>query len=473
MKALPLLLSERLDMKKRSLVAILVSLVIGFALLLIAACRRAPRPLNVILMISDGCGYNCFDLASFYRFGRTGMQVYDSFPIRLAVSTYSASSTPYDPQKAWASFDFVLSDPTDSAAAATAMATGVKTNDDVVCLSPDGTRLTSVIEVAEALGKKTGTVTSVTFGHATPASFLAHAEDRYDYEEIARQIILESPADVVMGCGHPYYDRSGKPAEEPDFRYVGDQDTWESLLRGEAGADADRDGTPDPWTVIQTAEAFRSLIEGPAPDRVFGIAPIFRTLQQEREGDEQADPFAIPSVQTVPALSEMALAALNVLDDDPEGFFLMIEGGAVDWACEDNQTGRLIEEQISFNEAVEAVVKWVEANGRWEDTLLIVTSDHETGYITGPGSGLEPPDGDITKTWKPLVNRGEGKVPEMEWHHDYHTNSLVPLFAKGYGSAGFYALADEADPVRGFYLDNTEIGRLMIELIKERSAADR
>jgi alkaline phosphatase len=473
MKALLTIRSDRLDMKKRSLTGVSVSLILGFALLYYPACRRSPRPLNIILMISDGCGYNCFDLASLYQYGRTGEQVYESFPVRYAVSTYSASSTPYDPQKAWASFDFVLSDPTDSAAAATAMATGIKTNDDVVCLSPDGTRLTNIIEVAETLGKKTGTVTSVPFCHATPAAFLAHEEGRYNYEEIARQIILESPADVVMGCGHPWYNRLGQPIEEPDFRYVGDQETWEALLRGESGADANGDGIPDPWTVIQTAEAFRSLIEGPAPDRVFGIAPIFRTLQQEREGDEQADPFDVPPIPTVPSLSEMALAALNVLDDDPDGFFLMIEGGAIDWACEDNQTGRLIEEQIFFNQTVDAVVEWIEAHSRWEDTLLIVTSDHETGYITGPGSGLEPPDGDFTKTWKPLVNRGAGKVPGMEWHHEYHTNSLIPLFAKGYGSDRFAALADEMDPVRGFYLDNTEIGLLMIELLKERSAANR
>ncbi len=460
-------------MKKKYLAFILILLVIIFTLFLFRSCPRAPRPLNIILMISDGCGYNCFDLVSLYQYGRTKAQIYDSFPIQFAVSTYSASSTPYDPQKAWASFDFVLSDPTDSAAAATAMATGVKTNDDVVCLGPGGTRLTSIIELAEVLGKKTGTVTSVPFCHATPASFLAYADSRYEYEDIARQIIRESPADVVMGCGHPYYDRSGRHVEEPNFRYVGDQETWDALLRGDTGADADLDGRPDPWTVIQTAEAFRSLVEGPIPSRVFGIAPIYRTLQQEREGDGQADPFDVPPVKTVPKLSEMVLAALNVLDDGPEGFFLMIEGGAIDWAGEDNQTGRIIEEQISFNRTVEAVVEWVEIHSRWEDTLLIVTSDHETGYITGPGSGVEMPDGDLSKTWIPLVNKGKGKVPEMEWHSDYHTNSLVPLYAKGYGSERFAALADETDPVRGPYLDNTEIGHLMIELLKERSAANR
>jgi alkaline phosphatase len=460
-------------MKKTFSAIITVVLAIGITLFLLFSCRKAARPLNIILMISDGCGYNCFDLASLYQFGRTGAQIYESFPVRFAVSTYSASSTPYDPQKAWASFDFVLSDPTDSAAAATAMATGVKTNDDTLCLAPDGTRLKSIVEIAEDWGKKTGSVTSVPFCHATPASFLAHAENRYMYGDIARQIINEGAADVVMGCGHPYYDRSGQPVEEPDFRYVGDQETWEALLRGDAGADADSDGRSDPWTVIQTAEAFRSLIEGPAPDRIFGITPIYRTLQQERGGDNQADPFDVPPVQTVPSLSEMALAALNVLDDDPDGFFLMIEGGAVDWACEDNQTGRLIEEQISFNQAVEAVAAWIEIHSRWEDTLLIVTSDHETGYITGPGSGKERLEEDLSITWKPLINKGKGKVPEMEWHHDDHTNSLVPLYAKGYGSERLAALADERDPVRGFYLDNTEIGLLMIELLKERSSQDR
>jgi alkaline phosphatase len=457
-------------MNKKPLAHVLWFLTIGLALSTVPSCKRAPQPLNIILMITDGCGYNCFDFASFYHYGKTGSQVYESFPVQFPVSTYSASSTPYDPQKAWATFDFVLSDPTDSAASATAMATGVKTNDNTVGLDPHGKKLTSIVEIAEELGKKTGSVTSVTFCHATPASFIAHSESRYMYGDIARQIINKSPADVVMGCGHPYFDRSGRPVEEPDFRYVGDRETWEALLRGDIETDADSDGNSDPWTVIQTAEEFRSLIEGPAPSRVFGIAPIYRTLQQEREGDEQADPFDVPLLQTVPTLSEMALAALNVLDDDPDGFFLMIEGGAIDWACEDNQKGRLIEEQISFNQAVEAVVDWIETCSRWEDTLLIVTSDHETGYITGPGSGKETPGGDLTKTWKPLVNKGKGEVPGMEWHHDYHTNSLVPVYAKGYGSDRFAALADETDPVRGFYIDNTEIGLLMIELLKERNS---
>ncbi len=460
-------------MKKKLFASLPALLGVGLAMFLLPSCRKHSGPLNIILLISDGCGYNCFDMASLYQHGRSRAQVYDSFPVRLAVSTHSASGTPYDPQKAWASFDFVLSDPTDSAAAATALATGIKTSDDVIGLSPEGQKLRTIVEVAESLGKKTGIVTSVPFCHATPAAFLAHAVSRYTYGDIARQIILESPADVVMGCGHPYFDMSGRPADKPNFRYVGGPETWEALIQGKAGADADRDGRPDPWILVETAEAIQTLTEGPTPSRVLCIAPVHRTLQQEREGDAQADPFVVPLLQTVPTLDEMALAALNILDEDPDGFFLMIEGGAVDWAGEDNQTGRLIEEQIFFNRTVEAVVGWIENSRRWEDTLIVVTSDHETGYITGPGSGKERPYNDFSKTWTPLLNRGKGKVPEMEWHSDEHTNMLVPLFAKGRGSERFVALADETDHVRGFYLDNAEVGRLMIELLQGQGPHDR
>jgi alkaline phosphatase len=317
-------------MIKRLRVAFPTLLALGLGLALLPGCRTHTRPLSIILMISDGCGYNCFDLASFYQHGRLGAQVYDSFPIRLAVSTHSASGIPYDPGKAWASFDFVLNDPTDSAAAATALATGIKTRDDVIGLSLDGVRLRNIIDVAESSGKKTGTVTSVPFCHATPAGFIAHAVSRYMYEDIARQIIMESPVDVVMGCGHPGFDKFGRPAEKANFRYVGGEETWQALVQGKAGADADGDGRPDPWTLAETAEALPALSAGPIPSRLFFIAPVFRTLQQERAGDALADPFDVPLLQTVPTLEKMALAALNILDTDPDGFFLMIEGGPPD-----------------------------------------------------------------------------------------------------------------------------------------------
>ena len=170
-----------------------------------------------------------------------------------------------------------------------------------------------------------------------------------------------SAADVVMGAGHPWYDANGVLKATPNtFDYVGGQATWDALVAGTAGGDADGDGDADPWTLIQTRAEFQSLMSGPTPDRVLGTAQVYQTLQQGRSGDGFADPYVVPQIESVPTLTEMTLAALNVLDNDPDGLYLMVEGGAVDWAAHANQSGRMIEEALEFERAVEAVVDWVQ-----------------------------------------------------------------------------------------------------------------
>jgi alkaline phosphatase len=197
---------------------------------------------------------------------------------------------------------------------------------------------------------------------------------------------------------------------------------------------------------------------GATPKRVIGISKVAKTLQQERSGEKDADTYAVPFIETVPTLEEMTRAALNILDNDPDGFFIMIEGGAIDWASHDNQIGRMIEEEIHFNQAVAAVVQWIEQNSSWDETLVIVTADHETGYLTGLNSGT----GDDGKPiWNPIANRGQGITPGLQWNSDGHTNSLVPFFAKGAGSELFHHFADQTDPVRGKYLDNAELGQAL------------
>ncbi len=102
----------------------------------------------------------------------------------------------------------------------------------------------------------------------------------------------------------------------------------------------------------------------------------------------------------------MVEGALNVLDDNPKGFFLMVEGGAIDWAGHSNLSGRLIEEEGDFLDAVSAVIEWVDTQSSWNDTLLIVTGDHETGYLTGAGSG--PGEAGARPKWDAL----EGRIGE-------------------------------------------------------------
>lgn len=415
---------------------------------------------NVIVMISDGMGYNQLDAASLYQYGSTGKQLYEHFPFKYAMSTYSADGWGYDTNLAWAGFDYVKSHATDSAAAATAMSTGVKTYNAAIGLDADGNPVEHVLERAEELGKATGVVTSVQFSHATPAGFVAHNEHRNNYEQIAKEMILSSATDVIMGAGHPWFNNDSQPKEKPNtFKYVGGEAVWSALDTDTVtiGADADGDGINDPWTLIQSKSEFQNLANGKTPKRVIGVAQAYTTLQQSRSGDDKADPYAVALNENVPTLEEMTKGALNVLDNDNDGFFLMVEGGAVDWSGHANQSGRVIEEQIDFNKSVEVVVDWVNKNSNWGETLLIVTADHETGYLTGPGSN---------PTWEPLVNNGAGNLPGMQWNSGSHTNSLIPFFAKGEAARLFMSCADEYDLVRGHYIDNAEIAEAISRVMK-------
>jgi alkaline phosphatase len=145
----------------------------------------------------------------------------------------------------------------------------------------------------------------------------------------------------------------------------------------------------------------------------------------------------------------MVNGALNVLDNNPKGFFLMIEGGATDWASHKNQKGRLIEEMMGFNDAINNVVNWVNSHSNWNETMVIVTGDHETGFLWGD----EP--------FSPVTGRGKNNLPSMKFNSPDHTNSLIPFFAKGTGSEFYRSFADEYDSIRGPYIQNSEIPQLI------------
>ncbi|POX65601.1 alkaline phosphatase [Microbacterium sp. SGAir0570] len=439
-----------------------------------ADADAASVPKNVILMISDGAGYNQFDAASLYEHGTsahqvavdpatgaiaheaaTPGQVYETWPVQVAQSHYSASGrAEYVTEKAWGDFGWVASGATDSAAAGTALGTGVKTNNGTLGFAPGGDRLLTVGEQAQEVGKKVGLVTSVPFNHATPAGFIAHNADRNDYQGLAAEMI-DSGVDVLMGGGHPMYTDAHEP-RPADWTWIAQRD-YERVSTGAT-----------PFTFIEDKADFDALAAGTAvPDKVFGLAQVAETLQYNRPGlaNDTALPYTDPA-NDVADLDTLARGALNVLDTGDEGFFLMVEGGAVDWAGHANQTTRLVEEQIAFNDAVEAVESWVEENSSWDETLVIVTADHETGYLAGAGAGAET-------GWTPMTGAA-GQLPDLTWHSGGHTNALVPLFAKGAGADVLEARADQWDLVRGAYLDNTAIGETIFDVLGhgERSSAD-
>ena len=157
----------------------------------------------------------------------------------------------------------------------------------------------------------------------------------------------------------------------------------------------------------------------------------------------------------------MTMAAINVLDEKPNGFLLTVEGGAIDWAAHKHVLNRTIEEQIDFNLSIEAACEWVEKNSSWDETLIIVTADHETAYLLGPGSNSEDAK-TISEKWKPLKNNGKGKMPGVEWFSGSHTNSLVPFYAKGPGSEKFLKNANVIYPVYGKFIDNADVGKVLL-----------
>jgi len=422
-----------------------------------AGCGNA-RPVvakNVILMITDGCGFNAFNAASYYQHGQLGKQPYDSFPVKYACTTY-AFGQDYQPERMWASAVYNGGIRcTDSAAAATALYTGVKTKTGRVGLSPRGDHLLTIAQLADARGKSTGTLSSVMFSHATPCCVWAHNTSRNHYAEIAREMIYDSGLEVMMGPGHPDFDNNGKPTEDKDYQYVGGAETWQDLT--------DEDGA-NGYQLAQTYNEFKKLAAGKdLPKKLVAIPQIRRTLQYGRSGKASGK-----LIEDMPDLKTMSLAAINVLAQNPRGFFLMVEGGAVDWANHANNLPRMIEEQVDFNNAVQAVVDWVAKESSWDETLVIVTSDHECGMLWGAGT-FEDKDGngkfhfrrDTFKAWKAIGNAGVGVVPDHQYASGSHTNTPVPLYAKGPGSEMFASLVDGTDKMYGQYVDNTDIFTVM------------
>ena len=229
---------------------------------------------NVILMIADGGGYNTWLAASLYQ-GKLGKQVYDQPGWqRFACSTYplnlSKKPTGNETQdrnvdlrsaegvgrqrrssprrrSGFAGYAYLTTTPTDSAAAATAMATGRKTYNNAINWSNDNRpmRGLSIAEIAKAHGKSTGVITTVQWSDATPAGLGgAHNVNRNNHAQIANEMLGGGWLDVIMGGGNPDFDNNGRrlPADaKRDYQWVGGEDTWKALKQGKTRLEADRE----------------------------------------------------------------------------------------------------------------------------------------------------------------------------------------------------------------------------------------
>ncbi|WP_294996951.1 alkaline phosphatase [uncultured Stenotrophomonas sp.] len=478
----------------------------------------AGRPHNVIVMINDGAGWGSWDAAAYWQYGSREGAPYAGFPQRLAVTTFplNASSQPtrdaaqtlgYDADKAWdsapvpaadlpfAGYQYLAAVATDSAAAGTALSSGIKTYNNAINYNNDGNPVEYNTLRAKRLGMATGVVTSVPFAHATPAAFAAQNESRNNYHAIAHQMLAQGHMDLVMGTGGPGYSVDGRACDDAagaapaegcanPWQWVSQQD-WRQLEAGTAIG-----GNPaGPWRLIRSSDEFAALADGrlPADRPLIGVPRVANTLQQARQlqvlGQDAAMPSGVRRIDSVPDLATMTRGALRFLQQrSTKGLFLMVEGGATDWAahtsacgtewhygeCSDQpQYGRLIEETAEFNDAVAAVVEWIERNGGWERNLLIVTTDHDNSMPMGPDAQ--------NVAFEPVRNNGRGRMPGMSFRPTgNHSNALVPLWAKGAGSellgqrvrgidAGYRQHVRWND---GSYIDNTDVAAAVQEALQ-------
>jgi len=334
----------RLNYWKRVLLIIIVVL-IGCAGVLQA------KPKNVIFLIGDGMGPEQVKAAGIYAYGAPGTLSFESFPYQGKLTTYSANSSI-----------------TDSAAAATALATGFKVNNGVISMAypGNGSELETLLEYYKSLYKSTGLVSTSYLTDATPAAFGAHEPTRSNTSQIAGDYLNQTQPNVLLGGG-------GNGMTTSEFASAG-------------------------YTVVTDRASMLAL----TTESVTKVSGQFGSGQM---------PYEFDGLGNLPHLSEMTATALSILDNDTDGFFLMVEGGNIDHACHNSDLARTIPEVSEFADAVQVAVNW--AAGR-NDTLILVAADHETGGLT------------VT------ANNGAGVLPGVTWGGaGGHTAANVPVYAWG------------------------------------------
>ncbi|MGB3799901.1 MAG: alkaline phosphatase [Lewinella sp.] len=321
--------------------------------------RSEQGPKNIVLMIGDGMGISQITAGLYSNNNRLNLERFSVIGLH---KSYSG--------------DNLI---TDSAAGATAFASGVKTYNGAIGVDLDTLPVPTILEMADAAGMPTGLVATSSIVHATPASFYAHARFRQNYEEIAADL-LQTDIDLFIGGGVKFFER-----RESDTRNLSDE------LR-ELGRDVQ--------SFVDTD------IKDLNVDRAKTMA--YYTADGEPLPVSQGRNYLVNA-------SELAVEFLNDRDTEDNGFFLMIEGSQIDWGGHSNDSDYIISEMIEFDEAIGAVLNFAQQDG---ETLVIVTADHETGgYAIQNGSALGQIEGAFTS--------------------DYHTADLIPVFAFGPGAERF------------------------------------
>ncbi len=338
------------------------------AILLLNSCGESstakssdPNVKNIIFLIGDGMGV---------------AQVYSAMlnseeKINMEKSEFSGFATTFS----------LTQKITDSAASGTAMSTGNKTKNGVIGQDTLGNAYTTILEIAEKNGLATGLVATVSIAHATPASFIAHENSRGDYEAIAADF-LDTDIDLFIGGGYNHFAN-----RKDSVNYI------DSL-------------------VANGYEVARSMedVEASNSEKLAGL--VF---------DSHGPSYLDGRGDMLPRATKKAL---EILSKNEKGFFLMIEGSQIDWACHDNDAQYAIEETLDFDRALGVVLEFLKEN---PNTLVVVTADHETGGMTIPGT------------------QAHYKGADVMFSSHGHTAVMVPIFSYGAGAELFSGIMDNTE----------------------------
>lgn len=334
---------------------------------------------NVILIIGDGTGLAQITSGQYAVVGTQGRLHMQTMPVAGFVNTTSS--------------DNLI---TDSASGATAYSCGLKTYNSAIGVNPEKVPCNTLTELAAAKGMSTGLVATSTIVHATPASFAAHVEKRSLYNDIAEDF-SRSQVDVFLGGGRKFFlpNTEEGSARTDDANLIG--------LFKQKGYD-----------YVENADELGKS----TGDKILGLFAL----------------DAIDYSPEQPSLAEMTAKALDVLNRNEQGFFLMVEGSQIDWGGHANDVEYVIREVQRFDEAIKVILDFAIADGQ---TLVVQTADHETGGMT------------LQKQYN------GGKELEINWTTGGHTGTPIPLMAYGPHATDFSG-----------WVDNTYVGRRIAELLQ-------
>ncbi|MBD2770583.1 alkaline phosphatase [Iningainema sp. BLCCT55] len=365
----------------------------------------------------------------------------------------------------------------DSANTATTLYTGVKSYNNAIGVDIFEQPLETILVTANLLGKSTGLVTSVPIDHATPGAAAAAVNRRAKYDDeypnldniLQQELRIYQPT-VLLGGGHPVSNpRDPLPdgVEPPRTEDFITEETYNYLTQNpnsnvygytflERGPDA----------AARLAETAAG-IDPNNGDRLLGLYgargqngnlpvssangdysttgldnfSVFTTQGQRPDtvrpllAGETDESFIAREINENPTLKDLTTAALNVLSKDKDGFWLMVEGGDIDWSAHDNNMDNLIGTMLDFDRSVTSVINWIENNGGWEDNLLIVTADHDHYLTLNPNfpSQLQNLGGQaLTDLDTPAeVGHFWGSDPDVKYGWGNHTNRPVPVYYQG------------------------------------------